>query len=522
MSSPTTLSGHVRRGAVVGVATAVAGLGAAELTAGLDRRFASPVTQVGSRVVDAAPPWLKTFAIERFGTNDKPVLVGSVLLLLLGFAAGLGMLSHRHPSLATAGAALFGVIGVAATVAGVGGFVAAVPSAVGGAVAALTIRVLAARSVLEPQSESTPQRGWNGPVADVPSRRAFLAAVSAVVLVGAGAAASGRWLRGRFDAAVDRAKVILPRAARPLPPLELDRISAGVPGVTPFITPDEDFYRVDTALELPQVALDGWSLTISGLVDRPLSFTYQQLLDRDLVEADVTLTCVSNEVGGNLAGTGRWLGVPLRELLDEAGVQRRADQIVGRSVDGYTCGFPVDALDGDRTALVVVGMNGEPLSVERGFPARLLVAGLYGYVSATKWLTEIELSTFADFDQYWVPRGWDAEAPIKTFSRIDTPKGLGRLEPGRHPIAGVAWAQTRGISAVEVKVDDGEWIQTDLRPVPNDETWCQWVVPFDFTPGSHEITCRATDGAGDLQTEERVAPRPNGASGWHSVVTLVA
>ena len=196
----------------------------------------------------------------------------------------------------------------------------------------------------------------------------------------------------------------------------------------------------------------------------------------------------------------------------------RADQVVGRSVDGYTCGFPVAALDDERTALVVVGMNGEPLPIERGFPARLLVAGLYGYVSATKWLTEIELTTFADTEQYWVPRGWDATAPIKTFSRIDAPAGLGRVPAGRVPIAGVAWAPTRGISRVEVRVDDGPWAAAELRAVPNDETWCQWVLPVDLARGSHTLTCRATDGAGAVQTEERAAPRPNGASGWHSIV----
>lgn len=545
MSDPAPPPHHLRRGVAIGLATAVAGLGAAELVSGFDRRFASPITQVGNRVVDAAPPWLKTFAIETFGTKDKPILVGTVMVLLLAVAAVLGVLSRRHLPLATAGAATFGVIGVAASVAGVGGFAAAVPSIVGGVVAVLTIRFLAARtwaprSVLVSQPESVSQRGQNDQESDTheapivhkgtgepepaptPDRRAFLTAVTVVTLVGTGAAASGRWLRGRFDAAIDRAKVMLPKPKDPLPALDVERFSAGVEGVSPFLTPDKDFYRVDTALELPQVALDTWTLDIKGLVDNPLTFTFQDLLDRDLVEADVTLTCVSNEVGGNLAGTGRWLGVPLRELLDEAGVRPTADQVVGRSVDGYTCGFPTDVVDGDRTALVVVGMNGEPLSIERGFPARLLVAGLYGYVSATKWLKEIELTTFADFDQYWVPRGWDATAPIKTFSRIDTPKGLGRIEPGRRPIAGVAWAQTRGVSAVEVKVDDGEWIQAELRPVPNDETWCQWVLPFDFTSGSHEITCRATDGTGRTQTEERAAPRPNGASGWHSVVTLVA
>lgn len=528
----TTMSRLVRlgRGAAIGIATAVAALGAAELVAGLDRRFASPITQVGNRVIDFAPPWLKTFAIETFGTKDKPVLVGSVYVLLAGFAVCLGVLSRRHRTWAMVGAAMFGLVGAAAALAGVGGFAAAVPSIAGGVVGALVIGPLARRAWTDsqraedasPPSAESPIVHWASGPAPGASRRAFLAAVGLVTLVGVGAAASGRRLRSRFDAAVERAKVSLPKAKRPLEPLDLAKYEAGVDGATPFITPNREFYRVDTALEVPQVDLESWTLGITGLVYRELTFSYADLLARDLVEYDLTLTCVSNEVGGRLAGTARWLGVPLRELLAEAGIQESADQVVGRSVDGYTCGFPVDVLDDDRSALVAVGMNGEVLPVEHGFPARLLVAGLYGYVSATKWLTELEITRFDRFDQYWVPRGWDAKAPIKTFSRIDTPAGLGRLDRGTHPIAGVAWAQTRGISKVEVRVDGGPWTEAELKPVPNDETWCQWVLPWDFEQGSHDITCRATDGSGEVQTEQRASPRPNGASGWDSVVAFVS
>jgi len=536
---PHTKGARLLRGAAVGLGTAIAALGAAELTAGIDRRFASPITQVGNRVIDAAPPWLKTFAIETFGTNDKPILIGSVIVILALFAIGLGVLSRTRLAVATAGAALFGVAGMASAVAGVGGAAAAVPSLVGGVIAVLTMRFLAHRAwPSQPPEHAKPEAGpapvelesptihrhTGDPVVGLTStdRRGFLRAAAAISLVGVGAAASGRRLRGRFDAAVDRAKVILPKARRPLPPALPERFAAGVDGSTPFFTSNAEFYRVDTALEVPQVELDTWTLRISGMVDQELTFTYAELLARDLVEADVTLTCVSNEVGGRLAGTARWLGVPLSELLAEAGVQSNADQIVGRSVDGYTCGFPVDVVDDTRTALVVIGMNGEPLPVNHGFPARLLVAGLYGFVSATKWLSEIEVTRFDQFDQYWVPRGWAAQAPIKTLSRIDTPAALGKIKAGRHPIAGVAWAQTRGIDRVEVQVDDGSWVDAELKPVPNSETWRQWVLPWDFTPGSHTITCRATDSTGALQIQDRAAPRPDGASGWHSVVTLVS
>lgn len=280
------------------------------------------------------------------------------------------------------------------------------------------------------------------------------------------------------------------------------------------------FYRIDTALMVPQVPAETYQLKITGLVEREMELSYRDLLDRDLVEADITMTCVSNEVGGKLAGNARWLGLRLDTLLDEAGIRLGADQIVGRSVDRYTCGFPVAALDG-RDALVAIGMNGEPLPVEHGFPARLIVPGLYGYVSATKWLAEIELTTFAAFDHYWVGRGWAARAPIKTQSRIDTPAPLDRIPPGPTAVAGVAWAQTRGIERVEVRIDDGAWQLAELTAELNDATWRQWRFTWMAAPGRHDIACRATDGTGQTQTETRAQPIPDGASGWHSIVVLV-
>lgn len=513
-----------RTGVLIGLATAAAGLGVAELVAGLSRRFSSPVTQVGNRVIDAAPPWLKTFAIETFGTADKPVLIGGVLVVLLIIAGLLGTLARRHRFAAQAGIALFGGIGAAAALGGEGGPVAAVPSIVGGIAGVVVLGLLAARAWPESSRESHEDPA---PIPSRPSRRIFLRTAGVVAAVGVAAAAGGRVLRQRFDAAVERAKVVLPRPRRPLPPVSAEEVSFDVAGLTPFVTPNNAFYRIDTALEVPQVALADWTLEIGGMVKRPLTFTYDDLLARDLVEADVTLTCVSNEVGGNLAGNARWLGVPLEELLEEAGVDPEADQVVGRSVDGYTCGFPVEAVGDGRTALVAVGMNGEPLPVAHGFPARLVVAGLYGYVSATKWLREIELTRFDRFDQYWVPRGWDAKAPVKTASRIDTPRSLSRMPAGVVAVAGVAWAQGRGITDVEVRVDDGPWRRCDLAGLPlrdgepTNETWRQWMLPVELGPGRHTITCRATDGSGAIQTEQRSEPRPNGATGWHSVVVIV-
>ena len=297
-------------------------------------------------------------------------------------------------------------------------------------------------------------------------------------------------------------------------------MSLDVDGLSPLFTPNADFYRIDTALTVPQVPAESWQLRVRGMVERPFDLSYAELISRELIEADITMTCVSNEIGGGLVGTARWLGVRLDDLLAEAGIDPMADQIVGRSVDGYTCGFPVSALDG-RAALVAVAMNGEPLPLEHGFPARLIVPGLYGFVSATKWLTEIEVTRFDQFDQYWVPRGWDNQAPIKTMSRIDTPRGLARVAPGTVPIAGVAWAQTRGIVGVEVQIDDGAWQSADLAEAVNDDMWRQWSLPWDATPGRHQVRVRAIDGTGEIQTDERQAPMPNGASGHHQIIVLV-
>ncbi|MCY7300661.1 MAG: molybdopterin-dependent oxidoreductase, partial [Ilumatobacteraceae bacterium] len=347
------------------------------------------------------------------------------------------------------------------------------------------------------------------------SRRSFLIVSGAVAAGAALATTAGRALRARFDATTSRNAVVLPNVADPLPATPAT-VAAEGPGISPFFTPNANFYRVDTALAVPQVRTEDWELKVTGMVDKPLRLSYADLLERNLVEEDITLTCVSNTVGGQLTGTARWLGLPLSELLDEAGVQSGADQIVGRSVDGYTAGFPVEAAY-DRPALIAIGMNGEPLPIDHGFPARLMVAGLYGYVSATKWLTEIELTRFADFDQYWVTRGWDQEAPIKTMSRIDAPRTLAKIAAGPFVIGGVAWAQIVGISKVEVAIDDGDFVEAELADDWSENTWRQWRLDWDAPAGRHRITVRATDANGELQTDQRAEPFPNGASGWMSI-----
>ncbi len=354
-------------------------------------------------------------------------------------------------------------------------------------------------------------------------RRLFIGRAGAFATLAVVAAAGGRALleRSRVMAA-RRDDVILPLAresvAAPAP-----GASMSVDGISPLVTPNDQFYRIDTApFSVPQVDLSTWTLKITGMIDREIELTFDQLAELPMVERYVTLSCVSNEVGGNLVGTAKWLGTSLGDLLTRAGIQDGAEQIVGRSVDGFTVGFPVESAFDGREALVAIGMNGEPLPFEHGFPARLVVAGLYGYVSATKWLSEIELTTWDGFDAYWIPRGWAKEAPIKTQSRIDTPRHRSRIDPGLRAIAGVAWAPTRGISRVEVRVDDGPWIEATLADNLDDDTWRQWVVEWDASPGTHQIQVRATDGDGVTQTEQISRPDPDGATGYHTIAVEVA
>ncbi|MPZ89323.1 MAG: molybdopterin-dependent oxidoreductase [Nitriliruptorales bacterium] len=514
---------------LAGVLAAAVALAAGELVAGL-LTAPSPVVAVGDRVIDLAPPAVKDAAIALFGTADKVALVIGILILAAAFGAGLGIAAARRFAAGAAGLGLFAALGVLAALQDAQSSLpqAVFPSVAGAAAGILTLRRAlpapqSAPVTLAPAPAAPPRPAADSP-APAPSggfdRRMFLrrsATLGAVALV---ASVSGRWLQTRANAAASRAQAVLGRPVQPLPPVPASA-DLGVRGLSPFITPNSDFYRIDTALRVPQVATEGWRLGITGMVDRPLTLTYEQLQSRKLVEADITLACVSNEVGGNLIGNARWLGVRLDDLLAEAGVHDGATQIVGRAVDGFTVGFPTEVgLDG-RDALVAIGMNGEPLPVEHGFPARLVVPGLYGYVSATKWLTEIELTTLEAFDAYWVPRGWAKQAPIKTQSRIDVPSPFGEIPPGPTAVAGVAWAPTRGIEGVEVQVDDGPWAQARLADEAGGDTWRQWIYEWDAPAGQHRLRVRATDGTGQTQTDERAPPAPDGATGWHSVVVSV-
>ena len=290
------------------------------------------------------------------------------------------------------------------------------------------------------------------------------------------------------------------------------------------MVPNDAFYRIDTALLVPRVDVATWKLEVTGMVDHPLTFTYDELLAMPLYEQYVTISCVSNRVGENLVGNALWTGVRLKDVLEAAGVQQGATQIVGRSVDGFTAGFPTSwAMAPDREAMIAVGMNREPLPANHGFPARLIVPGLYGYVSATKWLSEIELTTREAVDGYWVPLGWAKDAPILTQSRIDLPRAGARLAPGPIEVAGVAWAPDRGVAGVEVRIDDGPWQPARVTRPISEATWVQWTFPWTAAgPGRHGIEVRATDDTGDVQTDQVSEPAPDGARGHHRIFVDVA
>jgi DMSO/TMAO reductase YedYZ molybdopterin-dependent catalytic subunit len=498
--------------AAVGLVSAAVAIGVAELVAALDRSFRSPVLDVGDRVVDLAPPFLKDFAIEWFGTADKAALLIGIGVVLALFGVAIGLVAFRISlPLGVGGIALFGVLGVAA--ASGRGFDAAVPSVVGTLAAIMTLvllYVMPARATTGDGSDADA----DGP--DAAGRRTLLIGLGAAAGLAIGGGVGGRLWSRRFVVPMEQRIGALPPPARPLPPLPASA-DFGLAGLSPFVTPNDKFYKVDTALTVPQVTEADFLLRIWGMVDSEMTLTYQDLIERPQIESDITLACVSNKVGGSLVGNARWQGIRLDELLAEVGVHSGADQVVGRSVDGYTCGFPLAAAMDGRDAMVAIGMNGVRLPLEHGFPARLLVPGLYGYVSATKWLAEIELTTFDGFDHYWEDRGWDEKAPIKTQSRIDTPKDGQSVAVGPGVIAGVAWAPLRGVAMVEVQIDGGPWQEAELSEEVAATTWRQFHLPWDVTAGRHTVRCRATDGDGVTQPEKFRGARPNGAEGWHRV-----
>ncbi|GAB3838140.1 molybdopterin-dependent oxidoreductase [Kribbella italica] len=548
--------------ALGGLLAAAAGLGLGELTAAL-AGGTSPVVGVGTQLIDLAPGPAKDWAVKNLGTADKPILVGGVLVAVAVFALVAGAVGVKRPRVALGMTVLLGLLAILAAATGRSLATNAVVRVLPGVITLLVATagmylVLRARGYslrrksptsaqpeIEPGTENkagtgikseagtelkpdagtgiNPEAGTESkPEAEAPDgfdRRKFLVTTFALGAVGAAGGVVSRVLPGGVDEATRRGIRL------PVPASRAKALPAGVAadaaGVSPFTTPNKSFYRVDTLLTVPKVDPRNWELRIHGMVDKEIRLNFADLLNRKLIERDITLTCVSNEVGGPYVGNARWIGVPIAEILREAGVQDGADAVKSTSVDGLTIGTPLAALTDGRDAIFAIGMNGEPLPFDHGFPVRMVVPGLYGYVSATKWIVDFEVTRFDDFSAYWTDRGWSVEAPIKTSSRIDVPKGFARVKPGPAVAAGVAWAQHRGIEKVEVQVDDGPWQEAKLADEAGIDIWRQWTFRWDATSGNHTLTVRATDKTGQVQTSDRAAPRPNGSSGLHNTVVMV-
>ena len=501
----TTLSEN--KAGLAGAIAAGLALGLTELIAGITSLVPSAIASVGSVVIDISPRFVKEFAIAVFGTADKGALaIGTAVFgVLIGYVVG--RTARTRPWVAWAAFGVFAVVGIAAAVDGVQ---ISVPLTVVAIIAAAVVGVLALRSML-----STVESPTDGLAAD-PNRRRFLSQAAGAGTVAAVAGLGGRRLIIARSEEV-RQSVSLPVADLTVPAPPPEAQFTAVSNLTPIVVPNDEFYRIDTALVVPRPDPEEWRLKISGMVDRELEFSLDDLMKLPLYEEYVTIACVSNDVGGDLIGNAKWTGVRLIELLEQAGVQDSAEQLLSRSVDGWTSGFPVELAFDGRDPLLAIGMNGEPLPPNHGFPARLIVPGLYGYVSATKWIEEIELTSWEGVDGYWIPRGWSKEAPIKTHSRIDHPRNRETVTEDPVVLAGVAWAPTRGIERVEVQVDEGEWIECELTSPLSDKAWVQWKTELPVGPGSHRARVRATDGTGTTQTATEQRPAPNGATGYHEI-----
>jgi DMSO/TMAO reductase YedYZ molybdopterin-dependent catalytic subunit len=549
------------RAGLSGVVAAAVALGIAEVIAVVTGPLSAPLLAVGGVVVDTVPAPVKNAGVAIFGVHDKTALITGTAVLVAAYAYLVGVVAARHWRLALGGIALFGLIGAAAAITRHdAGPLAALPSLIGAALAIPVLRYLlslaAAAEAPPAPAHGVPAEtplapdhavdqearvaagggtlgslagGGTPPVRQRPgaavapeepepsfhmeSRRRFLRSLGIAAAVAAVSGVGGRLLTSRRAVTSARAGVALPAAgAAPAVPADVQ-----APGAVAYVTSNNDFYRIDTSLFPPQIDPATWHLRIFGRVRSPITIRWDDLLRRPMVQRYVTLACVSNEVGGDLISNALWLGTPIAALLDEVQPLPDADQVVQRSVDGWTCGTPTAVLRDGRDALLAIGMNGQPLPIEHGFPVRMVVPGLYGYVSACKWIYEIELTRFADFDAYWVPRGWSQQAPVKTQSRIDTPRSGARRPAGDVVVAGVAWAQHRGISRVEVQVDGGAWAAATLAGTVSADTWRQWWYRWPATPGQHTLRVRATDVTGQTQTATPASPAPNGATGWHSI-----
>jgi DMSO/TMAO reductase YedYZ molybdopterin-dependent catalytic subunit len=540
-SSPRIASvSHDVAAFIAGAVAAALAVGIGELIAGFVVGAPSLVIAIGDEIIRRQPPGAKDIVVSLFGTNDK--LAVNLLILVVGLVIGglVGVGARRRWNVAV----------IAWLVAGVATALAALDDGLNLALVlvtvflALGISLVAMRWLLligaEPAwgaartglgAESTlsrpdmPEAG----VAQRPDRRRFLIGAAGVAVASVVAGWLGRSvLDSRAESALTAAENAAAGGSPPpsVPPAAQAALPAGasldVAGITPIVVSNDKFYRIDTALIVPQIDVSSWSVKVDGMVAKPLTFNWQQLNALPQFEQYVTIACVSNQVGDRLVGNAKWTGVHLKDVLAMAGVQQGATQIVGRSVDNFTVGMPTEwVMQPDRDSMIALRMNDQPLPVEHGFPARLIIPGLYGYVSATKWLSEIELTTLEAYNAYWVNLGWAKEAPILTQSRIDLPRGGQTLAPGTVTIAGVAWAPDRGVSKVEISIDGGDWQTTTMSTPISDATWVQWKLDWNAQTGDHMIEVRATDGTGQVQTADQSPPAPDGARGHHTVAVTV-
>jgi DMSO/TMAO reductase YedYZ molybdopterin-dependent catalytic subunit len=522
--------------AAFGLLATLVGVAAGHLVAALLNPDSSPVLAVGSTVIDLTPTPMKEWAIRQFGSNDKPILIGSVMAGVLVLAAVAGLLARRSfRNGAVLLVVLVAIAGIAAIRRPAAELVDVVPGVVSALVAVASLWRLdrsagrpapaAPRHAAHPMATQTPAPHGGVDIAEPvaqqrpePTRRGVLIVMGALGATAAVMGGAGRWI-GRIRATIGDLTFPPPAsAAEPLP----TGLETQFEGITPFRIPGEDFYRVDTRLDTPIVDLEDWTLTIDGDVDNELTFTFDELLEMPLIERDITLTCVSNSVGGEYVGGARWIGVRLTDLLARAGVGSRADQILSTDFDGMTISTPLDLATDGRDAMIALGMNGEALPRAHGYPARMVVPGLYGFIGATKWLTRLTLTTYADQQAYWTERDWATDAPIKPSARIDTPQSLAEIPTGETVIGGVAWAQNDGgVAKVQVKVDGGAWEDATLGPDAGNIYWRQWYYTWDATKGRHSVAARVVDADGEVQTAARAEPFPEGSSGIHTLILRV-
>ncbi|QNE14141.1 molybdopterin-dependent oxidoreductase [Pseudarthrobacter sp. NBSH8] len=506
-----------RWAAASGAVAAGAALVIGELLAGLISPSLSPLTAVGGALIDAVPPGVKDWAISLFGTADKAVFVAGMLLVIAAVGALAGILEQRRRFAGAAVIGVFGLVGLTAVLTRAQMTPAAAVVPLVAALAGALLLGWLSRRLQEGLPAGAAGTEMSARTARTAGRRTFLQVLAA----SAGATAVGGIVAAVWRGAAAGISTAREKLTLPAPSSEAPAIPAGaevsLDGMQPLVTPNRDFYRIDTALIVPSLDPESWVLRVTGMVEQEIELNLADLLSKPLIERHVTIACVSNVVGGDLIGNARWLGWPVRELLALARPQAGADMVLSRSSDGWTAGTPLEVLTGDRDALLAVGMNGDPLPLEHGFPVRMIVPGLYGYVSATKWLTELRVTRFADDVGYWTPRGWSDRGPIKTSSRIDVPRTGRRVSAGTVMFGGVAWAQHTGIGKVELRVNRGPWQAARLAPGISLDTWYQWQVGIELAPGQYEVQVRATDLNGEPQVEERRPVAPDGATGFHTI-----